>query len=123
MTGSGAENQETLIRRSSGNVFADLGLPEPEEHRIKATLAMRISTILMQRNLSQSEAARVMGVDQPKVSALVRGRLAQFSTDRLLTFLTALDQDVDIVVRPKTAVEPKATLRVSIYDDAPRAAK
>jgi len=123
MSNRSVNNQEPVVHQSTGNVFADLGLPEPEDDQVKATLAMRISRIITLHNWSQAQAARVIGIDQPKVSALIRGCLAQFSTDRLLTFLTMLDQDVEIVVKPKTAVEPKATMRVSVYDDAALAAK
>ena len=76
------------ITRSSGNVFADLGLPAPEERLAKAKLAAEIARVIAARGLTQRAAARLMGIDQPKVSHLLRGRLAGFSTDRLLTWLT-----------------------------------
>lgn len=85
---------------SSGNVFADLGLPESDELLAKADLAIRIGGIIDERELTQAEAAELLGVDQPKVSALVRGRLEGFSLERLTRFLNALGQDVEIVVRP-----------------------
>ena len=85
---------------SSGNVFADLGFSEPEEELTKAQLASHIRRILKRRRLTQRSAAALMGIDQPKVSALLNGRLANFSSGRLMRFLTALGQDVDIVVRP-----------------------
>lgn len=110
-------SDDELVHPSSGNVFADLGLPEPEEDLVKATLAMRITRIIAERGWSQNEAARVLKIDQPKVSALVRGRLASFSAERLLSFLTALDQDVEIVVRPKGDERQQATVRVSIQDE------
>ena len=87
------------ITRSSGNVFADLGLPAPEERLAKAKLAAEIARVIAARGLTQRAAARLMGIDQPKVSHLLRGRLAGFSTDRLLTWLTALGRDVEIIVR------------------------
>src|SRR6266852_2853651 len=71
------------VTRSSGNVFADLGLPEPEERLAKAQLAIEIGRILAQRKLTQQAAARLMGIDQPKDSHLLHGRLAGFSTERL----------------------------------------
>ena len=86
---------------SSGNVFADLGLADPEEALAKAELARQIGALLAERGLTQAQAAALLGVDQPKVSALVRGRLGGFSLDRLLRFLLALDRDVEIVVRPR----------------------
>ena len=84
----------------SGNVCADLGLPDAAELHAKADLAYEISRIIDQRGLTQIEAAEILGVDQPKVSALVRGRLDGFSLERLSRFLNALGKDVEIVVRP-----------------------
>lgn len=112
------EREDDRIRVSSGNVFADLGLDEPEEEYAKATLALRIVRIIREREWSQVQAAAAMGIDQPKVSAIMRMRLTPFSTARLLHFLTLLDQDVEIVVRPKSAAESRATLRVSVIDEA-----
>jgi predicted XRE-type DNA-binding protein len=85
---------------STGNVFADLGLAEPEEALAKAELARRITALIRARGLTQTTAAELLGVDQPKVSALAHGRLGGFSLERLVRFLIALDQDVEIVVRP-----------------------
>jgi len=92
---------ETAVAEGSGNVFADLGLPNPEERLVKAQLAHAISTIINSRRLTQSQAAKVLGTDQAKVSALMHGRLAGFSIERLLRFLVALDRDVTISVHPK----------------------
>lgn len=86
---------------SSGNVFADLGVSDPEEALAKVELAHVVSAIISHRHLTQAQAAELLGIDQPKISALVRGRLTGFSIDRLLRFLIALDNDVEIVVRPK----------------------
>lgn len=88
---------------SSGNVFADLGVASPEEARARAELTARIASIIAAKGLTQTAAAKILRVDQPKVSALLRGRLAGFSTERLLKFLTALGSNVQIVVhdRPK----------------------
>ncbi len=83
----------------SGNVFADLGFPNAEEMLAKAELAQKISSIIMRRRLTQAQAANVLGVDQPKVSALRRGRLSGFSLERLLRFLILLGRDVEIVVK------------------------
>lgn len=87
------------VTPSTGSVFADLGVSEPEEAKAKADLAIKISELIEARGLSQTAAAKVLGVDQPKVSALLRGRLESFSTDRLLRFVTALGSDVEIVIR------------------------
>jgi predicted XRE-type DNA-binding protein len=99
--------------KSSGNVFADLGLPNPEDRLAKAELARRISVIISEQRLTQLEAAAVLGIDQPKVSALVRGRIGGFSLERLLRFLNVLGRDVEIVVKPKPKGRRHATLSVA----------
>ena len=81
---------DTPVTPSSGNVFADLGFAEPEEELAKAQLASHIRQVIKRRRLTQEAAAAIMGVDQPKVSALLNGRLANFSTDRLMRLLTVL---------------------------------
>jgi len=95
------ETKDPVSTPGSGNVFADLGLPEPEEPDLKAELVYRIRTIVAQRQLTQKQAAPILGINQPKVFRLLRGRLDGFSAERLLRFLTALDQDVEIAVKPK----------------------
>lgn len=84
---------------SSGNVFADLGLANAPDLQAKADLAWEISRTIDERGLTQVEAAELLGIDQPKISALVRGRLSGFSMERLYRFLNALGKDVEIVVR------------------------
>ena len=86
---------------SSGNVFRDLGLPDAEELYIKGSLAIEITSIVQRRGLSQVEAGAILGIDQPKVSALVRGHLEKFSIERLCAFLTRLGCDVDIHVQER----------------------
>src|SRR5206468_7374966 len=86
--------------RGSGNVFADLGLPNPEIALAKAELVQRIRALIAKRKLTQTKAAELLGLDQPKVSALVRGRVEGYSIDRLFRFLNALGQRVEITVRP-----------------------
>ncbi|NOJ91881.1 XRE family transcriptional regulator [Corallococcus coralloides] len=86
---------------SSGNVFRDLEVAQPEEALAKAELVGRIADIIVRKKLTQAAAARLLGVDQPKVSALLRGRMAGFSTERLIRFLTLLGSDVQIVVRDR----------------------
>lgn len=95
--------RDIAVIPSSGNVFADLGFPEPEEELTKAQLASQLREILRRRRLTQAAAAQLMGIDQPKVSALVNGRLANFSSERLMRLLTALGHDVDI----RVAAEPR----------------
>jgi predicted XRE-type DNA-binding protein len=91
---------ERRVVESTGNVFADLGLKNPEELLAKAELVQRISDVIAERKLTQARAARVLGIDQPKVSALLRGRLDGFSLERLFRFLNALGKDVEITIRP-----------------------
>lgn len=79
---------------SSGNVFADLGIPNPEQELLKARLTLQIYEIIKKRRLTQAEAGKILGIQQPHVSALVRNRSGNFSVGRLMEFLTALDQDV-----------------------------
>lgn len=85
---------------SSGNVFADLGLPDAEEYFAKSKLAIKILKIVNARRLTQAATGKILGIPQPKVSALLRGRLEGFSTDRLFRFLNALGCDVQITVSP-----------------------
>lgn len=94
-------SNDKKVTQSSGNVFADLGVEEPGAALVKAELARRISSIIKHRHLTQEDAAEILGVDQPKVSALTRGRLYGFSTERLMEFLTALGRDVEISVRKR----------------------
>lgn len=89
------------VTLGSGNVFKDLGLKNPEELLAKAKLAARIVQILEERKLSQTQAAKLLCVDQPKVSLIYRGRLDDFSVERLMRFLTALHRDIWIVVGEK----------------------
>lgn len=86
---------------SSGNVFRDLELPDADELQVKADLVYEISRTIEERGLSQRQAAKILRVDQPKVSALVRGQLKGFSIERLYRFLNALGKDVEIVIRPR----------------------
>jgi predicted XRE-type DNA-binding protein len=87
---------DTTVHDSSGNVFADLGVEDAEEHMAKSELAAEILRIVQRRRLTQAEAAKLLGIRQPKVSELLRGRLDGFSTDRLLRFITRLGYHVQI---------------------------
>lgn len=95
-----APEQPILVERGSGNVFADLGLPNPDLALAKAELVQRIRELIAERKLTQSQAAKLLGLDQPKVSALVRGRIQGYSIDRLFRFLSFLGQRIEIAVRP-----------------------
>ncbi len=102
------------VTASTGNVFADLGLADADEALAKAKLATRICEIIAERKLSQTRAATILGVDQPKVSALMHGRLTGFSSDRLFRFLNDLDADVEIVIKPKDRKAPRGQTRVMV---------
>lgn len=104
---------EPAIIRGSGNVFADLGLPDPGERQTKTRLALAINRLIKSRSLKQAEAALLLGVPQPKVSALVNYRLDGFSVEKLMDFIVALGRDVEIVVRP---VRGNAEARVSVLE-------
>ena len=84
----------------SRNVFKDIGVPNAEEHLVKAQLVFKIDTLMKERGLKQVEAAGLFGIRQPDISKMLRGEFRQFSVERLLRFLVALDQDVEIVVKP-----------------------
>ena len=101
------DGKRTVVR-SSGNVFADLGLPNAEEEKTKVRLAFEINQIIENRRLSQVSAARRLNINQPKISALSNYRIDGFSVERLMNFLTALDRDVDIVIRPKPKSKRRA---------------
>ena len=96
----------------SRNVFKDIGVPNAEEHLVKAQLVFKIDTIMKDRGLKQVEAADLFGVRQPDVSKMLRGEFRQFSVERLLRFLVALDQDVQIVVKPHRDTRDAAALQV-----------
>ena len=89
----------TIIERSSGNVFADLGFPDAETHALKAALVHRIAKLIKQEGLTQAEAAKRMGISQPDVSKMLKGQFRPFSLERLMRFLNALGQDVEITVK------------------------
>ena len=103
---------EETITRGSGNVFADLGYADAEERQTKLRLAHAINGLITRRRLTQMAAADRLGIGQPKVSALANYKLEGFSAERLMTLLTALDQDVEIVIRNKPRSRPSG--RVSV---------
>ncbi len=105
-------SEDNRVQISSGNVFADLGLPNPQERLVKAELASKISFLIDQKQLTQRSAAEILGIDQPKVSALTRGRLSGFSTTRLFRFLNALGNDIEIIVKPKPETRSEARITV-----------
>jgi predicted XRE-type DNA-binding protein len=108
--GTSATAKEPLrVERGSGNVFADLGLPNPDLCVAKAELVQCIRNLIAERRLTQAKAAKLLGLDQPKVSALVRGRVDGYSIDRLFRFLNALGQRIEITVRPNANMRPFRT--------------
>lgn len=96
----------------SRNVFKDLGVQNADEHMVKAELVVKIDTIMKKRRLKQADAAGLLGIKQPDVSKMVRGDFRPFSIERLLRFLVALDQDVEIVVTPLRGRNKVAALHV-----------
>ncbi len=100
-----SKNKTGATTQGSGNVFADLGLAHPEQELLKANLTLKIYRLIKDRGLTQTEAAGVLGVKQPQVSALMRNRAGNFSVGRLIEFLTALGQDVEIAVKPTRKVQ------------------
>ena len=101
------------IVESSGNVFADLGFTDADERKTKVRLAVAINDVLERRGLSQVKAAGQLGINQPKVSALSKYRLEGFSVERLMWFLTSLDQDIEIVIRNKPRTRRTARVVVT----------
>ncbi|NCT56120.1 MAG: XRE family transcriptional regulator [Legionella sp.] len=95
-----SNHDELKMTRSSGNVFQDLGYPNADEHLLKAKFVMIINKIIKERNLTQVDAAKLLSIDQPKVSRLARGQLSGFSIDKLMVFLILLNQDIEVNVKP-----------------------
>jgi predicted XRE-type DNA-binding protein len=108
--------EEIEYEISSGNVFADIGIENSEEELTKAKLVWEIEQIITRKKLTQVEAAKVMGINQPKVSALIRRKLDGFSVERLIHFLNTLGQDIDIVVRQKPPSRKQA--QINVYHDS-----
>ncbi|MBI2217162.1 MAG: XRE family transcriptional regulator [Candidatus Rokubacteria bacterium] len=100
------------VEESSGNIFRDLGFPNAEREQLKADLTLQIYRLIKQRGLTQTRAGEILGIKQPHVSALMRGRSGAFSVERLMQFLTALGQDVEITVR--STRKPHGALSVSV---------
>jgi predicted XRE-type DNA-binding protein len=109
---------KTDFIESSGNVFADMGRADAEDLLIKAELAQKIGVILRKRRLTQVQAAEVLGVDQPKVSALLCGRLSRFSIEKLMQFLLLLGKDVAITIKPRQRSHSKSRTRALRRDTA-----
>ena len=104
--------RRTKVEPSSGNVFADGGLPGADEHMLKAELVVRIDDLLRARKLTQNAAGELLGIAQPDLSKILRGHFREVSVSRLLRFLAALDQDVEIVLKPKRSKSRPSRLSV-----------
>ena len=102
------------VEPGSGNVFTDLGFADAGERRLRVQLAMRINELIAEGGLKQARAAELFGVPQPHVSELKNYKLSRFSSERLLRFLTQLDRDVEIVIRPKAKRRGPGHLVVSV---------
>lgn len=100
------------VRKSTGNVYADLGYPDSEDMLVKAQLVSKIAEIIEERRLTQEEAAKILRLTQPKISALLRGQFRGVSERRLLRCLTLLGRDVQIVVRPTAGRRTQGHLTV-----------
>jgi predicted XRE-type DNA-binding protein len=108
-------NNQTQSHYGSDNIFADIGLSNADELLVKAQLVNQISDLIEARQLTQVQAAEILGVDQPKVSALLRGKISGFSIDRLFRFLNALGSDVEIRVVAKLQTTTPAQTRVVAF--------
>jgi len=93
-------NAKIRVKKGSGNIFADLGLPNAEEHQLKAALVVQLGRLIKARKLTQTAAAKLMGIKQPDLSNILRGHHQGFSVARLMRMLTAFNQDVEIIIRP-----------------------
>ncbi|MBI3315266.1 MAG: XRE family transcriptional regulator [Candidatus Omnitrophica bacterium] len=102
----------TKIHRGSGNVFADIGVAHPERVLARSQIMSRITAIIRDKDLTQKQAAELLGIPQSKVSCLMNGKLSMFSLDHLFELLNALDRDVEIIVKPKTKEEKIASTHV-----------
>ncbi|MBF0503891.1 MAG: XRE family transcriptional regulator [Candidatus Omnitrophica bacterium] len=105
-------NTKEKVYRGSGNVFADIGLPHPERVLVRSQIMIRIKEIIMDKGLTQKQAAELLGIPQSKVSCLMNGKLSMFSLDHLFELLNALDRDVEIIIKPKIKEEKFATTHV-----------
>ena len=99
---------------SSGNVFKDLNIEQPVEAQAKAELAYRISSIIKHRHLKQKDSADLLGIDQPKISKLMRGQLNDFSIERLMNFMMKLDRDIEIVIKKRPKNRESSKIAVSV---------
>jgi predicted XRE-type DNA-binding protein len=106
--------EDNRVTPSSGNVFADLGFDQPEEMLLKAELVRQISAAIKEKGLNQYQAAELLGIDQPKVSALVRGHFSGYSLERLFRYLHSLGRELEIVVKSSSSSEASSKVKVTV---------
>jgi predicted XRE-type DNA-binding protein len=106
-TKTSTKSAAITVETSSGNVFADLGLPDADERQLRVKLAMRLNELIEAENMTQAATARKLGIAQPHVSELKNYKLTRFSSERLLHYITLLNRDVDIFIRPSQASTAK----------------
>ena len=109
---SADNDREELIVDGSGNVFADLGLPHDDDDMFKVQIALAITNVIRDRKLTQEKAAQLVGTDQAKISAILRGKLKGLSSDRLIRFLVQLGPDVELRVRTRSTAGGPGKIRV-----------
>ena len=114
MSRSKGEVREIEVFVGSGNVWADLGYPDADDMLAKAGLVVEIDRIIRARRITQAQAAELMGIDQPKVSNLLRGRFRGYSMQRLMEFLTRLGRDVEIIISRERPTRRKGRIRVRV---------
>ena len=103
------------VETGSGNVFADLGLPDPDERHLRVQLPLRLNDLLQTEGLTQAAAAKRLGIAQPHISELKNYKLSRFSSERLLHYITLLNRDVEIFIRPRAGVEPSGAGIVRVW--------
>ncbi len=113
------KNKDYIV--SSGNIFEDLGIANPEERLAKAELAYQINTLIKERELTQNQAAKLLGIDQPKISLLCKGKLSGFSLERLFRFLNILGQKITIEITPKKQSNSNYDDRTIIFTNLKKA--
>jgi predicted XRE-type DNA-binding protein len=108
------EKKTETVDPGSGDVLVDLGFPDADERRLRVELAMRVNELIAAYRLTQARAAKLFGIPQPHVSELKHYKLNRFSSERLLRFITLLDRDVEIIIRPKAKGHPSGVVSVSV---------
>jgi predicted XRE-type DNA-binding protein len=100
--------KNTRIHEGGANIFADLDLPDADNHFLKAQIVAELYRLTTERKLTQQKAGVLMGISQPEISRLFKGHFREYSVDRLMTFLTSFDRDIEIVARPRDKRSKKA---------------